>query len=241
MQRRPLDRFSSVNFNSLCRENVPPILNQASQPVGEGVPEISVTTMVGREAQPIAIIATTMAPRSVGTRIDDLCLPNVGDEPRRVSATAFSAVGSIALLAGARSRFRLTGLSPLIGGETPYSLKIRFAHVQLRSAPALQRVKDLLGQHRADRMHCLVPSQSFRPKPRERFDNHTLTERNLILDHQMDRGVQSCPRELNPVMPMVRLHSCHSFGFIHGQPLARLGAFFRIVGRHHISVGCKQG
>jgi hypothetical protein len=72
MQRLPLDRFSRVKLNSFCRENVPPILNQASQPVGEGVPEISVVTTVGRDAQPIAIIVTTMAPRNVGIRIDDL-------------------------------------------------------------------------------------------------------------------------------------------------------------------------
>ncbi len=67
-------------------------------------------------------------------------------------------------------------------------------------------------------MHCLMSSQSFGPKPRQGLHNRTLADRDLVLDYRMDRGVQSFPRKSNPLPPMVRLHGCNAFDFIHGEP-----------------------
>ena len=54
-------------------------------------------------------------------------------------------------------------------------------------------------------MHRAVTRQAFRSKPRQRFDNHGLAKRDLILDDHVDGRMQRQPGYPDAAPTMVGL------------------------------------
>jgi len=121
-------------------------------------------------------------------------------------------------LAGASSAAGISGLARLFGRQLPHSIKIRLVQVRRAFALLLQPIVDLFGQHHADCVNSLVPSQPLQPESYQSLDHHLRAERQLVLDDRVECRVQCRPRKANSLMAMVRFDGRYSIGLPGGKP-----------------------
>jgi len=97
---------------------------------------------------------------------------------------------------------------------------VEILRVRVRSClrRGLEEFVDVFREYCAHGVYRLVARQPFRPETRQCIDHCGLAERDLVLDHNMDRRVKRQPRDSNAASTMVRLNKSDALALVHQEP-----------------------